>query len=116
MIDEPNVGIHPDAYHMNIEENEFYAPTKKVAPYICHFHLSESHRGIPGQGTVDWDSIYRALGESGYDGVVGLESFDEVSDAMRAATCVWRKLTPSSDHLLTEGLKYLRSLEERLFQ
>ena len=111
MIDEPNVGIHPDAYHMNIEENEFYEPTKKVAPYICHFHLSESHRGIPGQGTVDWESIYRALSESGYDGVVGLESFDEVSDAMRAATCVWRKMATSSDELLTKGLQYLHSLE-----
>jgi D-psicose/D-tagatose/L-ribulose 3-epimerase len=115
MIDEPNVGIHPDAYHMNIEENEFYAPTKKVAPYICHFHLSESHRGIPGQGTVDWDSIYRALGESGYNGVVGLESFDDVSDAMRSATCVWRKMAGSSDELLTKGLQYLHGLEERHF-
>ena len=116
MIDEPNVGIHPDSYHMNIEENSFYEPIKKVAPYICHFHLSESHRGIPGQGTVDWESIYRALSETNYYGVVGLESFSEVSDAMRAATCVRRQLTPSSDHLLTEGLKYLGDLEARFFE
>ena len=110
-IDEPNVAVHLDAYHMNIEETDFYEPTKRAAPFLCHYHLSESHRGVPGTGTVDWRSIYRALAEAGYAGVVGLESFAEVSEAMRAATCIWRKLAPSSDHLLSEGLAYLRALE-----
>ncbi len=116
MIDEPNVKIHLDAYHMNIEENDFYEPTKKAAPYLCHYHLSESHRGTPGTGTVNWDEVYKALGEADYTGVVGMESFAEVSDAMRAATCIWRQLTPSSDVLLTEGLKYLKGLEEKYYQ
>ena len=116
MIGEPNVAIHLDAYHMNIEEDDFYTPTKQAAPHLCHFHFSESHRGIPGRGTVDWDSIYRALGEANYTGVVGLESFTEVSEAMRAATCIWRKLAPSSDVLLTEGLQYLRGLEQKWYQ
>lgn len=114
MIDEPNVGIHPDAYHMNIEEEDFYSPTKLAAPYICHYHLSESHRGVPGHGTVDWASIYRALADCGYEGVVGLESFIESSEAMRAATCVWRQIAPSSDYLLSEGLKYLKGLEAEI--
>ncbi len=116
MIDEPNMKIHLDAYHMNIEENDFYEPTKKAAPYLCHYHLSESHRGTPGTGTVNWDEIYHALGEANYTGVVGLESFIDVSDAMRAATCVWRPMASSSDTLLTEGLKYLKNLEEKYYK
>jgi D-psicose/D-tagatose/L-ribulose 3-epimerase len=115
MIGEPNVAIHLDAYHMNIEESDFYHPTLKAAPYLCHYHLSESHRGVPGTGTVDWEEIYRALGESNYRGVVGLESFTEVSGAMRAATCIWRELAPSSDYLLTEGLKYLKGMEKKWY-
>ena len=115
MIDEPNIRIHPDAYHMNIEEENFYEPTKKIAPYLCHYHLSESHRGAPGTGTVNWDEIYQALGEAGYRGVVGLESFIDVSDAMRAATCVWRPMASSSDALLTDGLNYLKSLEDKYY-
>jgi D-psicose/D-tagatose/L-ribulose 3-epimerase len=113
MIGEPNVGIHLDAYHMNVEENDFYHPTKAAAPHLCHFHLSESHRGIPGTGTVDWDGIFRALGEAGYAGLVGLESFVEVSEAMREATCVWRRMAPSSDELLKRGLEFLRGLEAK---
>ena len=116
MINEPNVGIHLDAYHMNIEEDEFYAPTKKAVPALRHFHLSESHRGIPGRGTVDWEGIYRALAEGGYRGVVGLESFIEVSPAMQAATCIWRHLAPSSDALLTEGLRFLKGLEAKYYR
>lgn len=113
MIDEPNVAIHLDAYHMNIEENDFYETTRRAVPRLCHVHLSESHRGIPGSGLVDWDGIYRALGEGGYEGVVGLESFVEVSAAMADATCIWRSLAGSSDELLSTGLAYLKGLEER---
>ena len=115
MIDEPNIKIHLDAYHMNIEENDFYNPTKKAAPYLCHYHLSESHRGTPGTGVVDWEGIYRALAEEGYEGRVGMESFAETSDAMRAATCIWRKMVDSSDDLLSEGLHYLKSLEKKYY-
>lgn len=113
LIGEPNVAVHLDAYHMNIEENNFYEPTIKAAPFLCHYHLSESHRGIPGTGTVDWEGIYRALAEAGYSGVVGLESFVEVAPAMQGATCIWRLMAPSSDVLLSDGLKYLKSLEAK---
>jgi D-psicose/D-tagatose/L-ribulose 3-epimerase len=111
LIGEDNVGIHLDAYHMNIEEEDFRTPVELVAGHLVHFHLSESHRGVPGRGTVDWEAIMGALGDSGYGGYVGLESFAEVSDAMRGATCIWRDLAPSSDVLVREGLAYLKGLE-----
>jgi D-psicose/D-tagatose/L-ribulose 3-epimerase len=114
-IDEPNVRVHLDAYHMNIEECDFYAPTKKAIPHLCHFHLSESHRGTPGTGVVDWDGIYKALGEANYQGIVGMESFESVSPAMAAATCMWRSLAESSDQLLRDGLAYLKSLEPKYY-
>jgi len=115
MIGEPNVALHLDAYHMNIEEDDFYAPTKKAAPHLCHYHLSESHRGTPGTGLVDWDGIYRALAEAGYQGSVGLESFVEVSPAMAGATCIWRRLAESSDQLLADGLRYLKATESKYY-
>jgi D-psicose/D-tagatose/L-ribulose 3-epimerase len=111
LVGEPNVGVHLDAYHMNIEEDDFRSPVELVADHLVHFHLSESHRGIPGRGTVDWEAIMGALGDAGYGGYVGLESFAEVSDAMRGATCIWRDLAPSSDELVREGLAFLKGLD-----
>lgn len=116
MIGEPNVGIHLDTYHMNIEEENFYEPTKKALPYLCHYHLSESHRGTPGRGTVNWDEVFRALAEGEYQGVVGMESFAEISESMRSATCIWRKLASSTEFLLQEGLKFLKNLEKRYYR
>ncbi len=113
MVGEPSVAIHLDAYHMNIEEAEFYEPTRKAAPFLCHYHLSESHRGTPGTGRVDWEGIYRALASTGYSGMVGMEAFCEVAGAMAAATCVWRKMAKSSDELLIQGLSFLKGLEAK---
>jgi hypothetical protein len=39
-----------------------------------------------------------------------------VSDSMRAATCMWRKLAESSDMLLRDGLAYLKSLEKEYYK
>lgn len=113
MIGEENVGIHLDAYHMNIEENDFYNPTLKAGPYLCHYHLSESHRGTPGTGVVNWEEIYKGLADAGYSGVVGLESFVQTSEAMRGATRIWRKLAPDSDTLVKDGLDFLRKTEAK---
>jgi D-psicose/D-tagatose/L-ribulose 3-epimerase len=115
LIDEPNIGIHLDAYHMNIEEEDFYGPTLAAAPHLVHFHMSESHRGIPGRGTVDWDAVMRALADGGYSGFVGLESFVDIAEAMKAATFIWRELAPSSDVLVSEGLDFLKELEATHF-
>ena len=79
LIGAPNVGVHLDAYHMNIEEDGFDAPIRMVGDRLVHFHLSESHRGIPGTGTVAWEDVMGALDAIGYDGYVGLESFEEIA-------------------------------------
>ena len=43
--------IHLDTYHMNIEEEDFETPVRLVGERLVHFHLSESHRGVPGRGS-----------------------------------------------------------------
>jgi D-psicose/D-tagatose/L-ribulose 3-epimerase len=113
LIDEPNAAVHLDTYHMNIEEKDFYKVTKLAGERLCHIHLCENDRGIPGTGLVDWDDIFRALGEMRYNGNMALESFVEVSDNMREATCIWRDLAPSSDVLVDEGARMIRKMASR---
>jgi D-psicose/D-tagatose/L-ribulose 3-epimerase len=113
MIDEPNVKLHLDSYHMNIEENDFYNPTKASSAYLCHYHLSESHRGTVGTGTVHWDEIFRGLADSGYRGIVGMEGFIDIAPSMTEATCIWRKLAEDTDQSLRQGLGFLKGLESK---
>jgi len=44
-IDEPNVFVHLDTYHMNIEEKGFYEPIVSLGSRLGYIHLSESDRG-----------------------------------------------------------------------
>ena len=108
MVGLDNVKVHPDTYHMNVEEKSFYDATKMLKGRICHYHMCECDRGIPGTGHVDWDGIFRALKEIGYNGRIGMEGFSDITDNM--STWVWRKLAPSGDVFLREGIKFLRQM------
>jgi D-psicose/D-tagatose/L-ribulose 3-epimerase len=44
-IDETNVFVHLDTYHMNIEEKGFYEPIVSLGSRLGYIHLSESDRG-----------------------------------------------------------------------
>jgi D-psicose/D-tagatose/L-ribulose 3-epimerase len=44
--------IHFGTYHMNIEEESFSKALKEADPLAAYLHMSESHRGLPGEGTV----------------------------------------------------------------
>lgn len=110
MIDLPNVKVHLDTYHMNVEEKSWKDAVALAGDRLCHFHLCENDRGIPGTGLVDWEELFGALADIGYQGYAGLESFVDVSDDMLAGTPVWRDLAPSGDVLVREGLAFLRNL------
>lgn len=106
----PNVLVHLDTYHMNIEEKGWAEPVRQAGAKLCHVHLCENDRGIPGTGLVDWDALFGALRDIGYTGYGALESFFAVSDDMRPATAIWRDLAPDGDTLVREGLRFLKAM------
>ena len=112
-VDEPNVGLLLDTYHMNIEEKDFYAPLVAAGDRLLHVHTSENDRGIPGTGLVRWDDVFQALQEISYDGVITIESFVTSVPAVAASTCVWRRLAPDGDTLAGEGLAFLMGMAEK---
>ncbi len=109
-IGAPNVRIHLDTYHMNMEEKDWAGAVALAGDRLCHLHLCENDRGIPGTGLVDWQALFDALAALRYDGYAALESFVDVSGDMVAATYVWRDLAPSGDALVREGADFLRAL------
>jgi D-psicose/D-tagatose/L-ribulose 3-epimerase len=110
MTGADNVKVHLDTYHMNIEEKSWKEPVVAAGDRLCHFHLCENDRGIPGTGLVDWQELFEGLARIGYRGYAALESFVDVSDDMVAGTAVWRELAPSGDVLVNEGTTFLRRL------
>jgi D-psicose/D-tagatose/L-ribulose 3-epimerase len=107
-IDEPNVFVHLDTYHMNIEEKGFYDPIVVSGSRMQYIHLSESDRGTPGTGNVHWDEVFRALGAVGYNGRLVMESFAAVNEDIIGATALWRDVVGDPQALIRDGLTFLR--------
>ncbi|MEM6281725.1 MAG: sugar phosphate isomerase/epimerase family protein [Chloroflexota bacterium] len=103
-----NLKLHADTYHMNIEESGFYDPIIQTADVLDYIHMSESHRGLVGSGTVTWDEIWKALGEIEFSGHLVLESFAAINPDLAAATCLWRPPSQSSEQIAVEGLQFLK--------
>lgn len=112
-VNLPNVKIHFDTFHSNIEEQHPAEALKAVAKHLGHVHLSENDRGIPGTGHVDWKGILKTLKEIGYDGWLTIESFAQPEPALAAAAAIWRDLAPSGDDLARQGLQFAKTLARR---
>jgi D-psicose/D-tagatose/L-ribulose 3-epimerase len=112
-IGEPNVMIHLDTYHMNIEEKGFGHGIRAAGKHLRYIHLSESDRGVPGTGTVDWDATFKALAETGFDGDMVIESFVTLPPEIARALSVWRPVADSAEQVLREGVPFLRDFARR---
>jgi len=112
-VGEPNIKVHLDTFHMNIEEKNYYDPIVETGELLGHIHCCENDRGIAGTGSVNWDEVFRGLADVGYDKWITLESFTTEIKSVAATTAIWRQLAPSAEALASEGLKFLKSMENR---
>jgi len=113
-VGSPNVKIHFDTFHSNIEEKHQAEALRAVAKQVGHVHISENDRGIPGSGHVDWKGVFKVLKETGYDGWLTIESFAQPEPALAAAAAIWRDPAPSGDVLALEGLRFMKNLARKL--
>jgi len=107
----PNMRVHLDCFHMNIEECSFSGAVKTCGKeYLGYVHVNENNRGIPGTGLVPFDELFRALLQIGYDGPLVIESFDPSFEELAGNCAIWRKLAESGEALAVEGLANLKRI------
>ncbi|HIC81827.1 MAG TPA: sugar phosphate isomerase/epimerase [Kiloniellaceae bacterium] len=105
-----NIFIHLDTYHTNIEEHGVANGILTAREHLRYMHMSESHRGVPGSGTCDWNEICGTLAAIGFDGGLALESFINLPPQIASALSVWRPVADSADQVMQEGLPFLRNM------
>jgi sugar phosphate isomerase/epimerase len=66
-------GVCLDAFHMNIEEEDFHGAILKTGRRLYDFHVADNNRMAPGQGSLDWKKIVRTLKKAGYQGALSVE-------------------------------------------
>lgn len=108
-VNHPHLKMMFDTFHANIEEKDPVAALKATGSRLAHFHVSENDRSTPGEGHITWASILSALGEIGYDGWLTVEAFGRAMPEVAAATCLWRDMFPSEEHLAREARRFIGS-------
>lgn len=110
-VNSPNLKIHLDSFHMNIEEPSMSAAVATAGNSLGYVHIGESHRGYLGSGTIAFTELFRALAASGYDGPITFESFSSrvVSPHLSNELCVWRNLWDDSDDLARTAREFMLS-------
>ena len=109
-IGEPNVTIHLDTYHMNIEEKGIGNGILQAGRHTRYIHISESDRGVPGTGTIDWNDVFGAIKKSGFEGDLVVESFVTLPPEIASALSVWRAVAKDRYEVLDQGIPYLRGV------
>jgi D-psicose/D-tagatose/L-ribulose 3-epimerase len=109
-VDRPDVSVHLDTYHMNIEESDLFQPILDAGDRLGYLHIGESHRGYLGTGSVDFGSAFRALDRINYDGPMVFESFSSavVSATLSNTLGIWRNLWSDGDDLAAHANRFIR--------
>ena len=104
-----NLFLHLDTFHMNIEENNFYDPIILAAQQLKHIHITESHRGMLGEGTVNWEQLFKALKEIDFEGNLVLENFSSSIPGMQQMVSLWQKSPYKAEELALASLSFMKS-------
>ncbi|WP_297356956.1 sugar phosphate isomerase/epimerase [Paraburkholderia sp.] len=108
-VDAPNVVVHLDTYHMNIEESDFMQPVLECGKRLGYVHIGESNRGYLGSGTIDFAQFFHALAMIDYKGVVTFESFSSavVNEQLSNALAIWRNMWDDGMDLATHARSFI---------
>ena len=117
-VDEPNVKIMLDTYHMNMEEDSMVDAILMAGRKLGHFHIGENNRKLPGQGNnIPWNEIGKALRDIEYRGTVVMEPFVICGGEVGKDIRVWRDLKEDCseqvlDQEAKESLQFIRNAFE----
>lgn len=99
-IDSPNLRLNLDIGHVQCCEDSLLDAITTALPYTRHIHIEDikgkvHHHEIPGEGDIDFHSVFRILNDYGYKYYLSVELYHHAD--------VWeRALSESRKHLLKE--------------
>ncbi len=111
-VDSPNLGIHLDTFHMNIEEDSMVGAIFRAKDKMRYFHLGENNRKFPGLGSMPWKMIFDALTAINYQKPIGMEPFVTPGGQVGSAVSLFREIMEIGDFdtHIKDSVKFIRNL------
>ncbi len=116
-VGSEGIRLLADTFHMNIEEADPAEAIRRAGPALCHIHLAENDRSLPGNGHIDWPGILRAVRDAGYRGSLVIESIAKPFGQFAGRLNIWRShVRQGMDEDLKASIAYLKALEAAVGQ
>lgn len=115
-IGSPNIGVLLDTYHMNIEEKSLGDAIRYVGKErLKNFHTGENNRTAPGRGHIDWDEVFSALSDIGYEGRIISEPFVMMGGEVGRDIHVFRDLVENPcEAVIDSEAEFLLNFERKM--
>lgn len=113
LADHPGLKATFDTYHLVTEVRDYAAGLRELGPRLALVHACENDRGVPGGGLVPWETVFRTLAELGFDGTVGLETYNTRLGDFAYERGIFQDVCPDGRAFVEKGLAFLRGLEAR---
>ena len=84
-VGRPNLGLMPDVFHMNIEDDSIGGSLRRNGDLVRYIHLADSNRLAPGRGHIDFAGVFDALDSIDFDGWASVEILPEPDPDTAAA-------------------------------
>jgi len=99
-INSPQLGLNMDITHVKCFESDLLRSTAEALPYTRHIHIADvkgrvHHHEIPGEGDIDFRSLFRVLKNGNYEHYLSVELYWHSDEWERA-------LYQSRKHLLEQ--------------
>lgn len=108
LVENPNVGLMLDGFHMSMEEDDLIAALEAAGRHLKHLHLAENNRRLPGLGAFPWSAFFAKLKQIGYSGRLDIESFMTPGGGIAASVALWRDLGLRDETaMLRESLSFI---------
>ena len=72
--ERPNLSLQYDIYHMQVMEGDLIPTLRRLKDHIGHMQFADTPgRHEPGTGEINFDNVFKAIDDMGYDGFVAAE-------------------------------------------
>lgn len=115
-VGSKNIGVLLDTYHMNIEENNLGDAIRLAGTKLTAVHTGDNNRRCPGRGHIDFDDVFQALSDIGYQNRIVSEPFVTMGGEVGRDIKVWRNLDISTEEYLDQEAEYLLHFEKEMLK